>query len=175
MISEQIKQKIVTQNQLVDLVKHWKETNEIIVFTNGCFDLIHPGHVEYLAKASELGTKLIVGVNTDNSVRKLKGHNRPILDQDARTFILAAFSFVDAVVLFDEETPIHLIEAVLPHKLVKGKDYKEQEIVGYHTVISNGGTVETIELVPGYSTTLLEEKIKKNLQVFQCSLCYFAG
>jgi D-glycero-beta-D-manno-heptose 1-phosphate adenylyltransferase len=175
MISEKIKQKILTQPQLSELVQQWKDKNETIVFTNGCFDLIHPGHIEYLAKAADCGTKLIIAVNTDESVKKLKGHNRPILDEDARTLILAAFSFVDAVVLFSEDTPVNLIETLLPHILVKGKDYKEQEIAGYHAVTSSGGKVKTIELVPGYSTTLLEEKIKKNLGVFQCSLCYFAG
>jgi rfaE bifunctional protein nucleotidyltransferase chain/domain len=174
MKSEEIKQKILTQTQLYEIVQQWKNQSQTIVFTNGCFDLIHPGHVEYLARAADCGTKLIIAVNTDDSVKKLKGPNRPILDENARALILAAFSFVDAVVLFSEETPVSLIETLLPHILVKGKDYKEQDIAGYHAVTSNGGKVETIELVPGYSTTLLEEKIKKNLGVFQCSLCYFA-
>jgi D-glycero-beta-D-manno-heptose 1-phosphate adenylyltransferase len=175
MILEKIKQKILSSNQMLETVNQWKNDNATIVFTNGCFDIIHPGHVSYLAKAAECGTKLIIALNTDASVKKIKGPNRPLLDEDARALILASFSFVDAVVLFDEETPLQLIEMLLPHILVKGKDYKEQDIVGYHAVTSHGGKVETIELVPGYSTTLIEEKIKKNLNLFQCSLCYFAG
>jgi D-glycero-beta-D-manno-heptose 1-phosphate adenylyltransferase len=162
MISENLRKKILNKKQLSDIVRLWKENKDTIVFTNGCFDIIHPGHVTYLAKAAECGTKLIVGVNTDTSVRKLKGSNRPILDQDARALVLSAFSFVDAVVFFDEDTPLQLIEYILPHVLVKGKDYRNEDIVGYDFVISNGGRVETIDLVPGYSTTSIEEKIRKN-------------
>jgi D-glycero-beta-D-manno-heptose 1-phosphate adenylyltransferase len=162
MISENLRKKILNKKQLFDIVRLWKENKDTIVFTNGCFDIIHPGHVTYLAKAAECGTKLIVGVNTDTSVRKLKGSNRPILDQDARALVLSAFSFVDAVVFFDEDTPLQLIEYILPHVLVKGKDYRNEDIVGYDFVISNGGRVETIDLVPGYSTTSIEEKIRKN-------------
>jgi rfaE bifunctional protein nucleotidyltransferase chain/domain len=161
MIYENLRKKILNRQHLSDIVTTWKENNEVIVFTNGCFDIMHPGHVIYLAKAADFGTKLIVAVNTDNSVRKLKGTNRPVLDENARVLILAAFSFVDAVVLFDEETPLMLIEQLLPHVLVKGKDYKAEDIVGHDAVIQNGGSVETIELVPGYSTSGIEEKIKR--------------
>jgi D-glycero-beta-D-manno-heptose 1-phosphate adenylyltransferase len=135
MISENLRKKILNKKQLSDIVRLWKENKDTIVFTNGCFDIIHPGHVTYLAKAAECGTKLIVGVNTDTSVRKLKGSNRPILDQDARALVLSAFSFVDAVVFFDEDTPLQLIEYILPHVLVKGKDYRNEDIVGYDFVI----------------------------------------
>jgi D-glycero-beta-D-manno-heptose 1-phosphate adenylyltransferase len=158
---EKIKNKILSQVQAQNLMKQWKDNNEKIVFTNGCFDLIHPGHVTYLAKAANCGTKMIVALNSDDSVKRLKGNNRPILDQDARLLIMAAFSFVDAVVLFDEDTPLQIIESLLPHVLVKGKDYDVKDIVGADVVIANGGKVETIELVPGYSTSELEKRIKK--------------
>jgi len=157
---EKIKNKILSQEQAKTLMKQWKDNNEKIVFTNGCFDLIHPGHVTYLAKAANCGTKMIVALNSDASVKRLKGNNRPILDQDARLLIMAAFSFVDAVVLFDEDTPLQLIETLLPHILVKGKDYEVHEIVGADVVIAHGGKVETIDLVPGYSTSELEKRIK---------------
>lgn len=160
MILGKIKQKILNEIQLSDLVRFWKETGETIVFTNGCFDIIHPGHVTYLAQAAELGTKLIVALNTDSSVKKLKGANRPLLDEQARSLTMAAFSFVDAVVLFDEETPLRLIESVIPDVLVKGKDYNAEDIVGYNVVISNGGKVETVDLIPGYSTSAIERKIR---------------
>ncbi len=162
MIYENLRKKILDRKKLSETVRTWKENNEIIVFTNGCFDIIHPGHVTYLAKAADCGTKLIVAVNTDTSVRKLKGPDRPILDEQARVLVLAAFSFVDAVALFDEITPRNLIEELLPHVLVKGKDYKAEDIVGYDVVIANGGKVETIELIPGYSTTGIEEKIRNS-------------
>lgn len=161
MIYENLRKKILNREQLSDLVTTWKENKETVVFTNGCFDIMHPGHVTYLAKAADCGTKLIVAVNTDASVRKIKGQNRPVLDEQARVLLLAAFSFVDAVVLFDEETPLMLIEDLLPHVLVKGKDYKAENIIGYEAVVKNGGRVETIELVPGYSTSGIEEKIKR--------------
>ncbi len=160
MILEKIKQKILTQEQLSDLVLHWKKLGETIVFTNGCFDIIHPGHVTYLAQAAELGSKLIVALNTDDSVRKLKGSGRPVLDEQARALTMSAFSFVDAVVLFDEDTPLRLIETLIPNVLVKGKDYKAEDIVGFEVVVSNGGKVETLDLVPGYSTSSIEQKIR---------------
>lgn len=162
MILNQIKSKILSEIDLLNKVDIWKANNEAIVFTNGCFDLIHPGHVSYLANAADCGTKLIIGLNSDSSVSKLKGKNRPILDENARALILASLAFVDAIVFFDEDTPIELIRKILPDILVKGKDYKAEEIVGYAEVIANGGKVETIELVPGYSTSLIEQKIKNS-------------
>ena len=126
-----------------------------VVFTNGCFDILHRGHVEYLAKAADMGDVLVVGLNTDASVRRLKGESRPINNQEARALVLASLSFVDAVVLFDEDTPYELIKAVRPDVLVKGADYKPEEIVGYDIVTSYGGKVEVVDLVEGYSTTQL--------------------
>lgn len=161
MILENLRKKILNRSQSEQLVSAWKNQNDTIVFTNGCFDIIHPGHVTYLAKAAECGTKLIIGLNSDASVKRLKGPGRPVLDQDARALLLAAFGFVDAVILFEEDTPLQLIECILPHILVKGKDYQPEEIAGYDVVIAHGGKVETIDLVPGFSTTSLAEKIKK--------------
>ena len=135
--------------------------NKKVVFTNGCFDIIHLGHVDYLEKARNLGSRLVVGVNTDASIRRLKGDTRPVQDELSRSRILASFEFVDAVCLFDEEPPYELIKALNPHILVKGNDYSPENIVGSDIVISNGGRVMTIELVPGYSTSEIINKIKK--------------
>lgn len=131
-----------------------------VVFTNGCFDILHRGHVEYLAKAADMGDVLVVGLNTDASVRRLKGDGRPVNNEEARALVLASLSFVDAVVLFDEDTPYELIKAIHPDVLVKGADYKPEEIVGYDIVTSYGGTVVTVPLVEGFSTTkVLSEKL----------------
>ena len=139
--------------QLTAQLSRWREQGLKIVFTNGCFDILHRGHVEYLSKASDMGDVLVVGLNTDASVKRLKGEGRPINDQKARALVLASLSFVDAVVLFDEDTPYELIKAIRPDVLVKGADYKPLEIVGYDIVTSYGGKVETVPLVEGYSTT----------------------
>jgi rfaE bifunctional protein nucleotidyltransferase chain/domain len=141
------------------LVK-WNEEGKQIVFTNGCFDLLHRGHVDYLAKAADLGDVLVIGVNTDASVSKLKGPHRPIQDEQSRMQILASLGFVDAVILFDEDTPYNLIQMVQPDVLVKGSDYKPEDIVGYDIVTAKGGSVKTIDFIPGYSTSLIEKKIK---------------
>ena len=159
---QKIKNKIIEHQQLNDLIANWKQNGESIVFTNGCFDIIHQGHVDYLAKAADKGTKLIIGVNTDSSVSRIKGPKRPIQDEYSRMMILAAMEFVDALVLFDEETPINLINQVVPAVLVKGSDYKPEEIVGYDTVINNGGSVETIDFLPGFSTSSIEMKIQNS-------------
>ena len=139
----------------------WRTQGLRIVFTNGCFDLLHRGHVEYLAKASDKGDVLVVGLNTDASVRRLKGESRPINDETARATVLASLNCVDAVVLFDEDTPYELIKAVRPDVLVKGADYKPVDIVGYDIVTSHGGKVETVDLVEGYSTTGMIESLKR--------------
>jgi rfaE bifunctional protein nucleotidyltransferase chain/domain len=152
--------KIRKQEDLNELLSSWKSKGEKIVFTNGCFDLIHKGHVDYLAKAADLGSRLIIGVNTDASVSRIKGDHRPIQDQDSRLMILASMQFVDAVILFDEETPYELIKKVQPDVLVKGSDYKPEDIVGYDIVTSSGGRVATIDYLPGYSTSLIEKKIR---------------
>ena len=133
----------------------WRSQGLRVVFTNGCFDLLHRGHVEYLAQAADKGDVLVVGLNTDTSVRRLKGEGRPVNDQKARALVLASLAFVDAVVLFNEDTPLELIKEVHPDVLVKGADYKLEEIVGHDLVTDYGGNVVTIPLVEGYSTTKL--------------------
>ncbi len=132
-----------------------------IVFTNGCFDILHLGHVDYLRKARDLGDVLIVGLNTDASVSRIKGPLRPVQDEKSRAELMASLAFVDAVVLFDEPTPYHLIKQVQPDILVKGKDYKAEDVVGYDVVTVKGGEVVTIDLVEGYSTSNVIERIMK--------------
>jgi len=154
-----IKAKIVDNGSLMSLINTWKANGEKIVFTNGCFDIIHQGHIDYLAKASDLGSKLIIGVNTDRSVSAIKGEHRPIQDEYSRLMILAAMQFVDALILFDDDTPIDLISKVVPNVLVKGSDYKAENIVGYKVVTENGGRVETLDFLEGYSTSGIESKI----------------
>jgi len=141
-------------------LKKWKSQNETIVFTNGCFDIIHHGHIDSLIKSAKLGTRLIVGLNSDESVELLKGKGRPILTEKSRAAVLAAFSFVDAVIVFHEETPAELITQILPDVLVKGKEYAIHEIAGHDTVLENGGKVETLDLVSGISTSDIINKIK---------------
>jgi D-beta-D-heptose 7-phosphate kinase/D-beta-D-heptose 1-phosphate adenosyltransferase len=141
-------------------LKIWRSNNETIVFTNGCFDIVHHGHVDSLVKSAEMGTRLIVGLNSDKSVEILKGRNRPILSVESRAIVLAAFCFVDAVVIFQEETPADLVAQIVPDILVKGNQYKIHEIAGSETVLSHGGKVETLELVPGISTSDIIDKIK---------------
>jgi rfaE bifunctional protein nucleotidyltransferase chain/domain len=155
------KLKILTKKELNALVQRWKSNGEKIVFTNGCFDILHLGHIDYLEKASILGDKLIVGVNSDASIKRIKGDNRPVVNEQSRLRTIASLEFVDGVVSFDEDTPQQLIEEIIPDILVKGKDYEISNIVGSDIVLENGGKVETIELVDGYSTTAIIEKIKK--------------
>lgn len=150
-----IKNKILNAKDLQKQLGQWRRQGLKIVFTNGCFDLLHRGHVEYLSKAADLGDVLVVGLNTDASVRRLKGEGRPVNNEEARALVLASLGVVDAVVLFDEDTPYELIQAVRPEVLVKGADYKPEEIVGYDIVTSYGGLVTTVPLVEGYSTTCL--------------------
>lgn len=154
--------KIRTRSQAAILVQEWKQAGEKVVFSNGCFDVLHVGHVEYLAQAAQCGDRLIIGVNSDDSVKRLKGETRPINPQSARLMMLAALGFVDAVVLFEEDTPQTLIDDLIPNVLVKGNDYRPEEIVGYDTVTKHGGEVKTIALTPGFSTTNIIEKIKAN-------------
>ena len=137
----------------------WKNENKKIVFTNGCFDILHRGHADYLAKAASLGDVLVLGLNTDRSVRRLKGNSRPIVDEYSRAFMLASFLFVDAVVLFDEDTPLDLIAFTQPDILVKGSDYKEEDIVGAEIVKAKGSSIITIDFVEGFSTTAIIGKI----------------
>ena len=132
-----------------------------IVFTNGCFDVLHRGHIQYLGQAANLGDYLVVGLNTDASVKKLKGPTRPYLDEQSRALILAALGFVTAVVLFDEETPYDLIKKIKPQFLVKGGEYKVEEIVGYDIVKAKGGQVLTLPMVEGFSSTGIIDKLTK--------------
>jgi len=152
--------KILSLPEILKLVKVWKFQEKKIVFTNGCFDLLHLGHIDYLAQAAALGNKLIIGLNTDASVSRIKGPSRPITDQQSRAALIAALFFVDAVVLFDEPTPADLIAAIKPDILVKGADYTIDQIVGADTVLASGGEVKTIPLIDGYSTTAIEKKIR---------------
>jgi rfaE bifunctional protein nucleotidyltransferase chain/domain len=156
----QTSNKILTREQLVSLLPDWKKEGKV-VFTNGCFDILHLGHVDYLEKARNLGQKLVVGLNTDASVQRLKGMDRPICDETSRARVMASLEFVDAVILFDEETPLELISFVKPDILVKGNDYTIENIVGADVVMKNGGSVETVPLVNGYSTTNVIKKIKQ--------------
>ena len=153
--------KIVSLGEAIERVKAWQSKGEKIVFTNGCFDIVHLGHIDYLEKARSLGNRLVLGLNTDASVKRLKGESRPVVNEYARARMMSAFEFVDAVVLFDEPTPLTLIEEVKPDILVKGDDYTVETIVGADFVIGKGGEVKTIPLVKGYSTTSLIEKIKQ--------------
>ncbi len=139
----------------------WRFNQQKIVFTNGCFDLLHLGHIDYLAKAADLGNKLIIGLNSDASTSAIKGPSRPITNQESRSCLLAALHFVDAVILFDEPTPINLIKSVNPDVLVKGSDYSVDQIAGADHVISNGGHVQTIEFLSGYSTTSILNRIRE--------------
>lgn len=155
------KDKILLEDQLDNQISNWKNNNQSIVFSNGCFDILHLGHIDYLEKAKALGDKLIIGINTDASVHRLKGETRPVVEAYSRARMLAALEFVDGVTFFDEDTPYNLICKIVPHVLVKGNDYKIDNIVGADIVIKNGGKVDTIELVPGFSTSRIIEKIKK--------------
>jgi D-glycero-beta-D-manno-heptose 1-phosphate adenylyltransferase len=148
-------------NDLRRKISYWNFRGNNIVFTNGCFDILHLGHVDYLSKAADLGDVLIVGLNSDESVRKIKGGNRPILDQKSRAMTLASFSFIDAVILFVEDTPLELIKMIQPDILVKGSDYNSDEIVGADVVLARGGCIQIIPLIEGYSTTAIENKIQK--------------
>lgn len=142
-------------------VKRWNLLDKTIVFTNGCFDILHEGHLEILSQAAALGDILVVGVNSDRSVKELKGAARPVHPELFRIKMLAALSIVDAVVLFDEPTPIELIRMIVPDILVKGGDYAIDQVVGAEDVIKNGGEVKIVPLVKGYSTTALIEKIQE--------------
>ena len=159
---QNIKSKIYTLSELVEQSKVWREKGEKIVFTNGCFDLVHRGHVEVLANTADLGDRLIIGLNSDSSIQKLKGENRPIIDENSRAILLASLQFIDAVVLFSEETPQKLIETIIPDILAKGGDYKVEEIAGHEVVIQNGGEVILVPFVDGFSTTNIVDKIKQD-------------
>jgi rfaE bifunctional protein nucleotidyltransferase chain/domain len=152
--------KITDMPVLQNKITGWKSDGNKLVFTNGVFDLLHLGHITYLSKAAELGDKLIIGLNTDASVKRLKGESRPVNDQSNRAALLAALFFVDAVILFEEDTPRELITQLMPDVLIKGADYTVENIAGAKEVLANGGEVKTISLVEGYSSTSIINKIK---------------
>ena len=157
-----INTKIFSLDDLKNQVNAWKQAGEEVVFTNGCFDIIHRGHIEVLAQTADLGDRLIIGLNSDSSIQKLKGEDRPIIDEQARAILLAALSFVDAVILFPEDTPINLISTLLPDVLAKGGDYEIETIVGYEIVQNNGGEVILVPFVDGFSSTIIIDKIKNS-------------
>jgi rfaE bifunctional protein nucleotidyltransferase chain/domain len=154
-------QKILTPENLKQTLAYWNFKDFQLVFTNGCFDILHRGHIDYLAKAKALGDILIIGLNTDDSVSRLKGPNRPVNSQEARAMVLASLCFVDAIIYFDEDTPYSLIQHIQPDILVKGSDYKPENIVGADIVKAKGGRIETIDFLHGFSTSGIIEKIKK--------------
>lgn len=157
-----IKSKIYSLSDLKIQSDKWKENGEKIVFTNGCFDLVHRGHLEVLANTADLGDKLIIGLNSDSSIKELKGENRPIMDEISRAILLASLQFVDAIVFFSEETPYKLIETLIPDVLAKGGDYKVTEIAGNGVVLENGGEVILVPFIDGFSSTNIVEKIKQS-------------
>ncbi len=162
LLASSVHAKIFTErNAIRPTLMQWTKEGQRFVFTNGCFDIVHRGHIDYLYAASKLADRMIVGLNTDASVRQLKGDGRPVNDNDARALVLAALGFVDMVVFFGEATPQKLIDFVQPDVLTKGSDYEVKNIVGYDTVMAKGGKVVTIDLTNGFSTTALIERIKK--------------
>lgn len=156
--------KIVSLERLLDIIAVWRRSKDSIVFTNGCFDLLHKGHVRLINEAAAQGDRLIVGLNTDDSVRRLKGLGRPVQDEQSRTLLVAALENVDAVILFDDDTPLELIRTIMPDVLVKGSDYAPQTVVGADVVTNAGGRVYLVELEAGISTTRLVARIGQNSQ-----------
>jgi len=154
--------KVYNLDALTNQVEQWKMAGKKVVFTNGCFDIIHRGHIEVLARTADLGDKLVIGLNSDQSIQKLKGKDRPVIDEQSRAILLAALSFVDAIVLFSEDTPLKLISALLPDVLAKGGDYEIETIVGHEIVQKNGGKVKLVPFVDGFSSTIIIDKIKNS-------------
>lgn len=144
---------LIEKNELAVLLAKLSQQGKRIVFTNGCFDIIHAGHVEYLKQSKKLGDVLVIGLNSDDSVRRLKGESRPVNNQSDRAVVLSELKSVDYVCVFEEDTPLELIQTLKPHIITKGGDYTVSEVVGGEFVIANGGEVVIIELVPGKSTT----------------------
>lgn len=159
---QNLQNKILNHSDLLAQVRQWRQQGKTIVFTNGCFDILHAGHIASLTEAAMHGDCLVVGVNADSSVKKLKGPSRPINDQDARAKVIAALAMVDAVTLFSEDTPRELIASVLPDVLVKGGDYTVEQIAGAAEVIAAGGKVVINPIIEGFSTTNIINKLKKD-------------
>lgn len=151
--------KIVNREQAIELVQAWQDQGDDVVFTNGCFDILHIGHIEYLEAAKALGNRLVIGLNSDASTRRLKGETRPINHEHSRGYLLASLSFVDLVTVFDEDTPLELISALIPDILAKGGDYKAEDVVGGDVVKAHGGQVIILPYKEGFSTTSIEQKI----------------
>lgn len=162
MILRSLRAKIHTRETAASQVRSWQQSGSKVVFTNGCFDLLHYGHLHYLAEARDLGDFLVIGLNSAASVSRLKGAHRPINDEQTRQFQLAALQMVDMVVVFEEDTPFDLIQALQPDILVKGGDWRPDQIVGADIVLAKGGAVKSLAFVEGYSTTKIEEKIKNS-------------
>lgn len=160
--SDLIPSKIYTLSQLIQKTEQWRVSEKKIAFTNGVFDILHEGHISSLSQAASHADYLVVGVNSDSSVKRLKGNNRPVYNQDSRALLLASLVIVDAVVVFEDDTPLNLIKVILPDVLVKGGDYTIDQIVGAKEVIANGGQVITNPIMEGFSTTLIIEQIKKS-------------
>jgi rfaE bifunctional protein nucleotidyltransferase chain/domain len=158
----EVANKIVTLDQLDRLLKHWRAVGDTVVFTNGCFDILHRGHASLLNECATLGDRVVVGLNSDISVKKLKGNERPIQSEQDRAYILASLKNVDAVIIFDEETPLKLIAHILPNVLVKGGDYQIKDIVGAEVVTHAGGKVILYPLIEKLSTTQIVAKINHN-------------
>jgi D-beta-D-heptose 7-phosphate kinase/D-beta-D-heptose 1-phosphate adenosyltransferase len=159
---DQIKSKIQDWEPATRTVAGWRIKGDIVVFTNGCFDILHYGHARYLADARTLGNRLIIGLNSTASVRRLKGDHRPINDFETRAHLLASLQFVDLVVVFEEDTPYELIKKLQPDILVKGGDWSPDQIVGSDLILKNGGKVLSLPFAEGYSTTNIEQKIKNS-------------
>lgn len=157
---QHIELKIHNWHTLPEIVQTWRDYGERIVFTNGCFDLLHFGHIHYLAQARDLGSRLVVGLNSGASVKRLKGPTRPINDEVTRIHLMAAIQCVDAVVFFEQDTPLELIQLIQPDVLVKGGDWPPEQIVGYDWVQKRGGKVLSLPFVEGYSTTSIETRIR---------------
>ena len=154
--------KIISREQAVQQVAQWRTMGKKVAFTNGVFDILHPGHIFSLSEAAKEGDYLIVGLNADASVKRLKGDSRPVNNQDARAILLAALLMVDAIVIFEEDTPLELIKAVMPDVIVKGGDYTPDQVAGGKEVIAAGGKVVINPILEGYSTTALIAKMKEN-------------
>jgi len=153
--------KIINKKAFIKIRNALKKDNKILVFTNGCFDFIHSGHIYYLKEAKSFGDVLIVGLNSDNSTRRIKGGKRPINNEDARALVLSSLEMVDYVIIFDEDTPYQLIKMIMPDILVKGGDYKIQDVIGEDIVQGNGGKVKCVKYIEGFSTTSIIEEIKR--------------
>jgi rfaE bifunctional protein nucleotidyltransferase chain/domain len=157
---QQIRQKLYSPEEIIRKTEEWRNSGETIIFTNGCFDILHAGHIDYLARAASLGTKLIIALNSDQSVSKLKGPARPLQKENDRAFVLSALDFVSAVVLFSEDTPEKLIRTINPDILVKGADYSVEQVAGSEFIIQNGGSVVLLPILKGRSTSKVIERMK---------------